>query len=174
MQSSNAGEAGLWPHALSTAMEEQSLLSSLASQWHQHFVPLTVSVLGQWMKPWWNQGTWMNSGWPTTSSSNFQPVEKIALPRTFGNSSMYCNGWLPITRSKNLSWTDCVVVVGACILSLLVLALVLVPLVGCGYLFFVGGDCGSSGYCACDCGNDFDWVAVGDIGSPKHGACKMR
>lgn len=100
MQSSNAGEAGLWPHALSTAMEKQSLLSSLASQWHQHFVPLTVSVLGQWMKPWWNQGMWMNSGWPTTSSSNFQPVEKIALPRTFGSSSMSCNGWLPITRSR--------------------------------------------------------------------------
>lgn len=57
---------------------------------------------------------------------------------------------------QNLSWTDCVVVVGAFIVSLLVLALVLVPLVGCGYVFFVGGDCGSSGYCACDRGSDFD------------------
>lgn len=127
----------------------------------------------QWMKPWWNQGMWMNSGWPMTSSSNFQPVEKIALPRTFGNSSMYCNGLLPIAGSRaclgrTVSWLS---VLSSFLFLLLLLSLfpLLVVVVAVGVWL-------QQLLCmwSCDCGSDFDWAPVGDIGSPKDGACKMR
>ena len=112
-----------------------------------------------------------------TSSSNFQPVEKIALPRTFGNSSMYCNVLPPITRSRTclrrtVSW---LLVLSSFLFLFLLLSLFsLLVVVVVVVVVFVGGDCGSSGYCAFDCGSDFDRGAVGNIGSYQHGACKMH